>query len=58
MLQGENSMIDYLKPEFLGTIAITAGSIVSKPFAASVIAGALGVFIACAILFARRYRSV
>jgi hypothetical protein len=51
-------MIDYLKPEFLGTIAITAGSIVSKPFAASVIAGALGVFIACAILFARRYRSV
>lgn len=38
----------------LMSMAITAGCFVSKAFAASVIAGTFGVFIACVIIFTRR----
>lgn len=51
-------MNDFLKPEFVGTILLTGGSLMSKPFAASVVAGAVGMFVACLFIFARRYRSV
>jgi hypothetical protein len=38
----------------LMSMAITAGCFVSKAFAASVVAGAFGVFIACVIIFTKR----
>lgn len=38
----------------LMSVAITAGCIASEAFAASVIAGALGVFIACVVIFTKK----
>ena len=38
----------------LMSVAMMAGCVASKAFAASVIAGALGVFIACVIIFAKK----
>jgi hypothetical protein len=39
---------------FLLTLAITAGCWISKIFAASVVAGAAGVFVACAWVLTRQ----
>jgi hypothetical protein len=41
----------------LMSMAIAAGCVVSKAFAAAVIAGALGVFIACLVIFTKRDES-
>lgn len=41
----------------LMSMAITAGCLVSKVFAASVVAGSFGVFIACAVIIARSENS-
>ncbi len=41
----------------LMTMAIAAGCVVSKAFAAAVVAGALGVFVACFIIFTKKDQS-
>jgi hypothetical protein len=39
------------------SIAIMTGCAVSKPFAAAVVCGAFGVFIACVVIFSRKDNS-
>jgi hypothetical protein len=41
----------------LMSIAISVGCVVSKPFAASVVAGSVGVFIACVVIFSKKDNS-
>jgi hypothetical protein len=41
----------------LMSLAIMGGCIVSKAFAASVVAGAVGVFVACVVMFSRNSNS-
>jgi hypothetical protein len=47
-------MLEFLKFEFLGSIAVTVGCITSPAFAASVIAGTVGMFVACVIALRSR----
>ena len=47
-------IFEALKFEYLMTIFVTGGCCVSKTFAACVVAGAIGVFAACAFVLLQR----